>query len=104
MCVCVCVCVCVCECIDDLRDIREVSVSFLIVQMISRSLGLVNFSVKFFCNFGLSVMFHILSAKRNKGYRYWYFIGIDRLLMVTVCNHCADLPTELTGTFDIIKI
>jgi hypothetical protein len=31
-------------------------------------------------------MFHILSAKRNKGYSYWYFIGIDRDLMVTVCK------------------
>jgi len=31
-------------------------------------------------------MFHILSEKRNKGYRYWYFIGIDRHLMVNVCK------------------
>lgn len=53
-------------------------------------------------------MFHILSAKRNKGYRYLVFTGIDIHLMVTVhkplFNDCRDLRTEITGTLDIIKV
>jgi hypothetical protein len=86
---------------------------FLIVQKISRFVGRSGLSTFLLSNFGLAVMFHSLSAKRNKGYRYWYFIGlyfvgIDRHLVVTLCtplfNDCRDLPTEPTGLLDIVKV
>jgi len=55
-------------------SLKSVEVCFPIMQMISRSVGRsgLSTSFKFCCNFGLAI-FHILSAKRNIGYRYLVF-------------------------------